>query len=165
MTLANLVDTNITEAWTVYLDNFIQKNARGFMDFINFISTNENKHNETSCVSTGLTSLWQPVLALVPEQLNHIINTVEDIPIPPYNIDLPLELARFVKNMARRHSDPSISLSTSSSSTSLSSAMSLSLSTVQSLSRICQQLAAQQSISVLSNQSTSRSKHLSGVIV
>ncbi|KAL0087733.1 Rho GTPase activation protein [Phycomyces blakesleeanus] len=93
MNLANLVDPSSKEPWMKHLNQFSQNNTRGFMDFINFISKAQPASNRPS-----LPPSWDNILHDLPDQLQlekPVYMTLQDMSMPPYYVNLPLELSQF----------------------------------------------------------------------
>ncbi|CAO3665374.1 unnamed protein product [Umbelopsis ramanniana] len=94
MSLANLVDPSLKEPWMSFLHQFIMENTKSLMEFINFVSVQPNDDDDMLDDSRDyIDNAYSKITnQFAFEKLPR--TTLEDIPIPPNNIDLPKELSK-----------------------------------------------------------------------
>ncbi|GAB5588354.1 hypothetical protein Unana1_03254 [Umbelopsis nana] len=99
MSLANLVDPSLKEPWMSFLHQFIMENTKSLMEFINFVSVPPPEEHPQDEGRDYIDNAYANVTkSFNGDKLPQ--STLEDIPIPPYYIDLPKELSRMTTMIA-----------------------------------------------------------------
>ncbi|KAG2176796.1 hypothetical protein INT44_007460 [Umbelopsis vinacea] len=94
MSLANLVDPSLKEPWMSFLHQFIMENTKSLMEFINFVSVQPGEGDDLLDDSRDYIENAYSKITDQFEFEKLPRTTLEDIPIPPNNIDLPKELSK-----------------------------------------------------------------------